>query len=159
MMNAKKRNVQIYSPAAALELNMEAVAAVFQFLDHHAPYSIPDGELSLAFLQEEQHNQLHADFLDDPSSTDVITFPGDPDETMAGEICVSIDTAYNYSQEHKIDFSEELTLYLVHGWLHLVGFNDLNEEDRLVMKKEEQVCMSLLETNSKVPLFKYIIDV
>ena len=47
----------------------------------------------------------------------------------------------------------------LYGWLHLSGFNDLNEEDRLVMKKEEQVCMSLLEKNSRVPLFKYIIDV
>ena len=136
-----------------------AVVAVFEFLDDQAPYSIPEGELSLAFLQDEQHNQLHADFLNDPSATDVITFPGDPDEEMAGEICVSIDTASSYSQEHGIDFSKELTLYLVHGWLHLVGFNDLNEEDRRVMKKEEQVCMSLLETNGKVPLFSYKTDV
>ena len=155
MRNVKKRNVQIYSPAAALELNEEAVSAVFDFLDQHAPYFIPEGDLSLAFLQEEQHNQLHADFLDDPSATDVITFPGDPDDAMAGEICVSIDTAYTYSHEHEIDFSKELTLYLVHGWLHLVGFNDLNEEDRLVMKKEEQVCMSMLERNGRIPLFSY----
>ena len=155
MRTGKERSVQIYSPAAALKLEEEAVRTVFEYLDQHAPYSIPAGELSLAFLQEEQHNQLHADFLDDPSSTDVITFPGDPDEEMAGEICVSIDTAYSYSQEHGIDFSRELTLYLVHGWLHLAGFNDLNEEERQVMKKEEHVCMSLLETNSKIPMFKY----
>ena len=78
--------MQIYSPAVALELDEAAVTSAFEFLDEHAPYSIPAGELSLAFLQEEQHNQLHADFLDDPSSTDVITFPGDPEEEMAGEI-------------------------------------------------------------------------
>ena len=147
--------MQIYSPAVALELDEAAVSSVFEFLDDLAPYSIPEGELSLAFLQGDQHNQLHADFLDDPSPTDVITFPGDPKEGMAGEICVSIDTAFGYANEHDLEFSRELTLYLVHGWLHLAGFNDLNEEDRAVMKKEEQVCMSLLETNGKIPLFKY----
>lgn len=158
MTIGKKRSVQIYSPAAALELNEEAVTDLFEFLDSHAPHSIPEGELSLAFMQEEQHNQLHADFLDDPSPTDVITFPGDPEEEMAGEICVSVDTAQSFAKEHGLEFSSELTLYLVHGWLHLAGFNDLNEEDRQVMKKEEQVYMTLLETNNKVPLFKYSND-
>ena len=155
----RKRNVQIYSPAEALKVDEQALTAAFEVLDEHAPYSIPEGELSLALLQDAQHNQLHADFLDDPTPTDVITFPGDPDEEMAGEICVSIDTALRYSKEHQVDFSKELTLYLVHGWLHLAGFNDLNEEDRRVMKKEEQVCMSLLETHSRIPLFSYNIDV
>lgn len=155
MRTGKKRNVQIYSPAEALSLDEKAVVALFDFLDTHAPHAIPDGELSLAFLEEAQHNQLHADFLDDPSPTDVITFPGDQEAGMAGEICVSIDTAKTYAEEHGMEFSEELTLYLVHGWLHLAGFNDLNEHDRQVMKKEEQVCMSLLETNGKIPLFKH----
>ena len=155
MTSVRKRNVQIYSPAAALELNEEAVKNLFEFLDQHAPHSIPEGELSLAFLQAEQHNQLHADYLDDPSPTDVITFPGDPEAEMAGEICVSIDTAQTFAKDHGLEFSHELTLYLVHGWLHLAGFNDLNEKDRQVMKKEEQVYMTLLETNGRVPLFKY----
>ena len=159
MRTEKKRNVQIYSPAEALKLDEAAVVALFDFLDQQAPYSIPEGELSLAFLQKQQHNQLHADYLDDPTPTDVITFPADPDEQMAGEICVSIDTARHYSRQHQLDFSRELTLYLVHGWLHLAGFNDLNEEERQVMKKEEQVCMSMLETNGRIPLFSYNIDV
>jgi probable rRNA maturation factor len=139
-------------------LDDEAVKSVFQFLDEQAPYSIPEGELSLAFLEQEAHSQLHADFLNDPSPTDVITFPGDQEDNMAGEICVSIDTAASYAEAHDLDFSQELTLYLVHGWLHLAGFDDLNEEDRQAMKKEEQVCMSILETNRKIPLFKYLTD-
>jgi probable rRNA maturation factor len=128
---------------------------MFHFLDESAPYQIPEGELSIAFLGEKAHCQLHADFLDDPSPTDVITFPGDPDEALAGEICLSIDMARTYAKTHGEDYSKELTLYLIHGWLHLVGFDDLTEIDRQAMKKEEQVCMSSLETNHRIPLFNY----
>ncbi|MCZ6673788.1 MAG: rRNA maturation RNase YbeY [Verrucomicrobia bacterium] len=156
MRTGKKRNVQIYNPCKALEFNHQAVDDLFLFLDEAASHSIPTGDLSLAFLDQEAHCQLHADFLDDPTPTDVITFPGDPKEDLAGEICVSIDTAYSYAKTHTSDFSKELTLYLVHGWLHLAGFDDLNEKDRQVMKKQEQVYMSTVETNGKVPLFKYL---
>lgn len=155
MRIVKKRNVQIYSPCKALEFDSRAVAAIFHFLDETVPYRIPPGELSLAFLNQEAHGQLHADFLDDPGATDVITFPGETEEGMAGEICVSIDTAKSYSESHNIDFSAELCLYLIHGWLHLAGFDDLSEKDHQAMKKEEQVCLSALETKGIVPLFKY----
>lgn len=155
MPKKRKRSILIYNPCKALEFNKRDLQAAFHFLDQYAPYSIPDGDLSLALLENEAHNQLHADFLNDPTPTDVITFPGDPEDKTAGEICVSIDTAYDYSTENKADFSRELTLYLVHGWLHLAGFDDLEELDRKAMKKEERVCMSMLETNEKIPLFKY----
>ncbi|MDA0346998.1 MAG: rRNA maturation RNase YbeY [Verrucomicrobia bacterium] len=131
------------------------MVALFHFLDESASYQIPDGELSIAFLDEKAHCKLHADFLDDPSPTDVITFPGDPDEDMAGEICVSVCMARTYAESHGEDFSKELTLYLIHGWLHLAGFDDLTEKDRQAMKKEEQVCISNLETNKRIPLFNY----
>jgi probable rRNA maturation factor len=155
MRTGKKRNIQIFSPCEALNLDSKAVESLFHFLDETAPYRIPSGELSLAFLQEKAHCKLHEDFLDDPTPTDVITFPGDPEENLAGEICVSIDMARRYAETEAVDFSQELTLYLVHGWLHLVGFDDLNEKDRQAMKKEEQVCMSHLEAHGRVPLFKY----
>lgn len=158
MQTRKKRKIQIYSPCKALEIDRSAIQSLFHFLDQSVSHDIPAGELSLAFLEQEAHCQLHADFLGDPTPTDVITFPGDPKEQLSGEICVSIDTARSYSENHGVDFSNELTLYLIHGWLHLAGFDDLNEKDRQAMKKEEQVCLSAVETNSMIPLFKYQTD-
>src|SRR5690606_31383411 len=105
-----------------LRLDKKAVAAVVATLDAHRDKFLggcPDGELSLAFLTDKKLAQLHDDFLDDPTTTDVITFEGQPELGVAGEICVSADTAATYSKEHDRDFSEELTLYVVHGWLHL----------------------------------------
>ena len=154
-MNGKKRRVQIYNPCKALEFDDQALKTIFHFLDEAAPYTIPPGDLSLALLQAEDHSRLHQDYLDDPSPTDVITFPGDADANLAGEICVSIDTAHEYAKNNNSNFSSELVLYFVHGWLHLAGFDDQNEKDRQAIRKEEEVCMSLLETNGKLPLFNY----
>ena len=155
MWTEKKRSVQIHNPVEALRFEESEIVALFHFLDESASYQIPEGELSIALLGEKAHCQLHSDFLSDPTPTDVITFPGDSDEDMAGEICVSVDMARTYAETHREDFSKELTLYLIHGWLHLAGFDDQREKDRQAMKKEEQVCMKNLETNNRIPLFNY----
>ncbi len=67
--------------------------------------------------------RVHADYLDDPSATDAITFP-------YGEILVSCDTAARYAAEHGLDREEELFRYMVHGLVHLQGYLDYEPADR-----------------------------
>lgn len=100
------------------------------------------GELSLVFLNDRELAQLHADFLDDPSPTDVITFEGDLG--TAGEICVSVDMAAAKAAEHGQPFSAELTLYLVHGWLHLLGYDDLVPARKRRMRAAEKRALATL---------------
>ena len=100
-------------------------------------------ELSIAFLEETAICDLHAKFLNNPDPTDVITFPADENEAYrVGEICISIDEALKYPQ---YALKDELTLYLVHGWLHLAGYDDIAPEDRLVMREMEQKALSFLD--------------
>lgn len=129
-------------------------------LDEHATEiapgaDVPTGELSLVFLTDAQLAQLHADFLDDPSTTDVITFEGDPLAGTAGEVCVSADTAQAYAREHGTDFSAELTLYLVHGWLHLAGYDDLVPQKKRAMRRAEGRAMRVLRRQQAVPIFAF----
>lgn len=115
----------------------------------------PDGELSLVFLTDAALAKLHADFLNDPSTTDVITFEGNPRIGIAGEICVSADTARTYANAHGHDFATELTLYLIHGWLHLAGYDDLKPEKKRVMRRAEARAMQILQKNSvALPKFR-----
>ncbi len=109
--------------------------------------SPPPGELSVVFLTDTALAQLHADFLADPTPTDVITFAGDPAHGTAGEICVSVDAAAAYARKSRSDFSAELTLYLVHGWLHLAGYDDLEPAKKRAMRRAEARAMRLLEAN------------
>ncbi len=111
------------------------------------------GELSLVFLTDPALAQIHADFLADPSTTDVITFEGQPALGTAGEICVSVDTAARFARTHRRDLSTELTLYLVHGWLHLAGYDDLVPAKKRAMRRAEARALRLLARAAALPRF------
>ncbi|HTB62394.1 MAG TPA: rRNA maturation RNase YbeY [Opitutales bacterium] len=114
----------------------------------------PPGELSLAFLTDDALARLHGDFLDDPSPTDVITFPGDDSGEFAGEICVSVDRAELEAKKRRHPFAFELTLYLVHGWLHLAGLDDLTPRGRKEMRRGERRMLAALRRAQALPDFQ-----
>ena len=97
---------------------------------------------------------LHGKYLKDFRPTDVITFPADQENELAGEICVSVDQAIDESRSRGIPIAEELSLYLIHGWLHIIGFDDLEQIDREVMRLEEQRVMGYIKKLSLWPDFR-----
>ncbi len=152
----ESREVTLHAAYPGLHVARRAIVRVIQILDTHAEKfrkGCPAGELSLALLTDRALAKLHADFLEDPSTTDVITFEGETDFGIAGEICVSVDTALTYAKQHGRDFSEELTLYLVHGWLHLAGYDDLVPAKKRLMRAAEKRAMRLLHRADAVPDF------
>ena len=150
------RPLDILNSHPRLRIDKKTIVNVIALLDAHADKfrsGCPAGELSLAFMSDAKLAQLHADFLDDPTTTDVITFEGQPEFGVAGEICVSADTAAAYAKDHQRDFSEELTLYVVHGWLHLAGYDDLQPAKKRLMRAAEARAMKLLHAANAVPRF------
>lgn len=115
---------------------------------------IPLGEVSLAFLTDAALATLHGQFLDDPSVTDVITFEGDSLAGTAGEVCVSVDAAARLGGATGLPFAEELTLYVVHGLLHLAGYDDLSPARRRRMRVAERRALDLLRSADAVPAFQ-----
>ena len=79
--------------------------------------------VEISIVDDETIAHVHAEFLDDPSATDVITFP-------YGEILVSSDTAARYAAAHSLSPQEELFRYMVHGLTHLHGYLDATPEQR-----------------------------
>jgi probable rRNA maturation factor len=156
------REVSIANRHPRLRFKRQTVVQVIALLDANPsvlgrqPRSIPPGELSLVFLTDAALAKLHGDFLGDPTSTDVITFEGDYAMGSAGEICVSADTAARYARERRGNFSRELTLYVVHGWLHLAGFDDLVPEKKRTMRRAEARAMRLLEHRHAIPEFSLV---
>lgn len=145
-------------------MDRRAVSAVIHALDARAGEILargrgaalpapPAGTLSLAFLTAAALARLHGRFLDDPSATDVITFAGDPQFGQAGEICVSAAAARAYARRHRRDFSTELTLYLVHGWLHLAGHEDLERAAKRRMRAAETRALAVLRSAGRIPKF------
>jgi probable rRNA maturation factor len=154
-MAARPLDVAIRHPR--LRVARRAVAAAVGILDQGAASfrgGCPRGELSVAFLTDAALAGLHGRYLADESPTDVITFDGDPAHGTAGEICVSVDAAAGRSGRAKAALSRELTLYLVHGWLHLAGYDDREPGARRAMRAAERRAMRLLSRSRAVPAFK-----
>ena len=150
-------------PTLSLEINNQssilfnpeaATIVLFEAIHASAKFPISEGELSIAFVNDAKIAQVHADFMNDPSPTDVITFPAQPEMKSAGEIIVSVDHARSRAAELSEPFSRELSLYLVHGWLHLAGYNDRKESDRAVMRSAEQQALVILDKANQAIEFK-----
>ena len=101
-------------------------------------------EVSVYFVTEQIICDLHDEFFKDPSSTDCISFP--IDQELLGEIFVCPKTAMVYSADHKQDPYTELALYIIHGLLHLLGYDDLEISKRRTMRKNEKKCMAECKT-------------
>jgi probable rRNA maturation factor len=168
--DTSRRPVAVSNRHPRLRFERKAVIQVIHTLDaHHAELATTRStlanlaELSVVFLTDAALAQLHDDFLDDPSITDVITFDGDPAFGSAGEICVSADAAIRHltasAQGRRFAaerFARELTLYLVHGWLHLAGYDDLVPAKKRRMRRAETRAMALLEREHCLPRFRLI---
>lgn len=181
LMPVPRHPVSIANRHPRLRLDRRAITRVIHTLNAHAEKfrgGPPSGELSLVFLTDPALAKLHADFLSDPSATDVITFAGDPALGLAGEVCVSADAAlrhvrsgsrtrksladgqrrnppksHDFGYAFATVFSAELTLYIVHGWLHLAGYDDLVPAKKRAMRRAEARALRLLRAARALPRF------
>jgi probable rRNA maturation factor len=149
------RPIAIANRHPRLGLDRRAVKAAIGLLDAAAAKfrgGCPSGELSVVFLTDAALARMHGDYLGDPTVTDVITFEGQPALGAAGEICVSADAATR--QRGRRDFATELTLYVVHGWLHLAGYDDLVPAKKRAMRAAEARALRLLRAAGAIPSFR-----
>ncbi|QDU72298.1 rRNA maturation RNase YbeY [Mucisphaera calidilacus] len=99
----------------------------------------PLESLSVVFVGDEAMAQLHGKYLDDPTTTDVMTF--DLRETeegpIDGELVICVDEATREADSCGHGVERELLLYAVHGLLHLLGYDDHDPEQAQIMHTEE----------------------
>lgn len=147
------REVSINNQHPNLTFSTTDLENIIVLLDSVPEAKIPDGEISIAFLRPPTIIELHKNFFNDPTPTDVMTFNGDPEMDFAGEICVSPDQAREVHHDYDVTFSYELILYIVHGWLHLAGYNDKNAEDIIQIRHMEGVLMQEILECAGLPEF------
>lgn len=88
-------------------------------------------EVEVSIIDDEKIADVHMRFMDIPGATDVITFDH-------GEVHISIETAQKQALEYGNDYERELVLYIVHGLLHLAGYEDASDEDAARMDLLQQ---------------------
>ncbi len=110
-----------------------------------ADAGIRGGEVSIAVVDDPTIHQINNQYLQHDYPTDVISFVFDRQgETLHGEIIVSSDTAAASCAEYGWPEADELLLYVVHGALHLVGYDDKSPEKEVLMRQAERATMRKL---------------
>jgi len=89
-------------------------------------------EIEFTIISDAEISRVHAEFLADPTPTDVITF-------HHGEILVSADTAVRQGSDHGQSLDHELALYLIHGLMHLGGWDDHEEVEAKEMTRRQEI--------------------
>ncbi len=96
-------------------------------------------QISVAVVDDATIRRLNRRHLGHDDPTDVLSFPLECGEgTLEGEIVVSADTATAVAGDLGWSPAEELLLYVVHGALHLVGYDDVSAADRRTMRRRER---------------------
>ncbi|HLN28810.1 MAG TPA: rRNA maturation RNase YbeY [Gemmataceae bacterium] len=107
---------------------------------------VGEAEISLAFVDNATIHQLNKRYLQHDEPTDVLTFPlSEPSSRkLAGEIVIGAEVALAQAQAQGHDVQAELALYVIHGILHLCGYEDKSSADAIKMHQRERHYLRLL---------------
>lgn len=100
--------------------------------------------LSIAVVPDRRLTRMHAEWLGDPTPTDVLSFDLGDEVSEAGEIVASHTCARRTARERGVEPGRELALYVVHGILHLCGHDDHAPRDRAAMRAAETRVLAAL---------------
>ena len=132
-------SLELYDHQSALPLDLErlfgaASEALPLVLQSPGPHSalLPDlEEIEVSFINDDAISAAHAQFMNDPSPTDVITF-------QHGEMLISTDTAIRQAAAHSQNPQRECALYIIHGLLHLHGHDDHDAAESDAMRRLQE---------------------
>jgi probable rRNA maturation factor len=124
-------NYQALKAAATAVLNGEGVR---------------EAKVTLAFVNNPHVHRLNKQFLDHDEPTDVLTFPyTDPGaKKLEGEVVIGFEVAAEYAADRGIPVEQELLLYVIHGCLHLCGYDDKNPKSSKVMRAKEREYLKVI---------------
>src|SRR5262245_18589422 len=101
---------------------------------------VAEFEISLAFVDNATIHRLNKQYLDHDQPTDVLSFPlSNPmAKVLAGELIVGVEVAREQAAERGHDLQIELALYVIHGLLHLCGYDDKSPQETTKMRRRER---------------------
>ena len=103
------------------------------------------GALSVIFCSDNYILDINQRFLQHDYFTDIITFDYSEGEKISGDLFISVDSVRENSIEYETEFEEELHRVIVHGVLHLIGYDDHTDEDIRTMRSKENYYLSLYD--------------
>ena len=102
-------------------------------------------EINFIFCSDDYLLSLNQQYLDHNYFTDILTFDyrDTSNQPLTGDIYISIDRVIENARQHDMTFDNELQRVMIHGILHMLGYNDHTPEEKASMRKKEDACLSL----------------
>jgi len=97
---------------------------------------IPDG-LNFIFTRDKDLMEINKEFLKSDYLTDVIAFDYNAKNKIRGEIYINVDAVKRNSVKYKVNLEDEIIRVMIHGVLHLTGYDDKTSEEKRRMRKLE----------------------
>ena len=101
------------------------------------------GDINVIFCSDNYILDVNMKYLQHDYFTDIITFDYCEGKVLSGDLFISVDSVRENSIEFGTDFEEELHRVIVHGVLHLIGYDDHTEEDKKVMRQKENYYLQM----------------
>lgn len=105
------------------------------------------GSISYIFCTDDYILRVNKEYLNHDYFTDIITFNYNEDKTLSGDLFISVDTVKTNAQEYGVTFDKELYRVMIHGVLHLIGFDDISDELQQEMTQKEDEALNILYAN------------
>ena len=100
------------------------------------------GDVSIIFCSDNYILDVNIKYLQHDYYTDIITFDYCEGNRLCGDLFISVDSVRENASFYGTEFAEELNRVIVHGLLHLIGYDDHTEEDIAVMRAKENYYLS-----------------
>ncbi len=117
--------------------------------------NLEDSELSILLTRDSKIRELNRKFRNQDKSTDVLSFPQDEEainengQLMLGDIVISVETAEQQGKQHGLPLTKEILLLIIHGLLHLLGYDhERSSKEAKFMKKETRRLFKKIYPNS-----------
>lgn len=103
------------------------------------------GDISIIFCSDSYILDINQKYLHHDYYTDIITFDYCEGDRLSGDLFISVDSVRENAIEYGTEFKDELNRVIIHGLLHLIGYDDHTDEDIALMRKKENYYLSLRE--------------
>ncbi len=134
--------IQNFHPTYKLPLSRSSIRALISrvFKSENAKLNA----LDINMVNNSKIRKINRDFLKHDYFTDIITFPYENNRNkIDGEIFVSLDTVKENSDFYDVNYTQELKRVIIHGALHLLGYNDKTKKEKEAIRRKENFYLGL----------------
>jgi rRNA maturation RNase YbeY len=134
--------IQVHNKIKNLNLTQKKLRELTEWLC--TKINLPIESLDIIFINDDSLRDMHEKYLEEKGYTDVMTFNVGSDKAIEGEIYISGERAEDNAQRYDASFESEICRLIIHGCLHLAGYEDNIKSKRQRMKKKEEDFLSII---------------